>query len=490
MAGLLFLSFLKALSPNTIAAMSFSDAQQDVVESVEAVFTDTVGHRIEGALMEHTLQLWRDFASEVDVSRTRKPETWAAALLYASVRLRLETISQEDAAEWFGVSSVTVSTKYREMAETLNLVVLDERYLPEGKRAAIRREFHVVPDDLPLVEAPTHVWRYMFVPEDEMRAIDFTTVRDAEDQVFDGWEAMHQGDFDEAEADFRAALDDDPWLVDAHNGLAAIAEERGDVEAAHEHYQEAYERAREMLDSESPDARWWWADFDTRPYMRARAGLASTYWSREQYRDAIDEYEALLDLNPRDNQGVRFIVGSLYQLAGDLEGALEYYRAYDEAYPEDIGDPHHTFSWGLALYRADLARRAVSKWYEGFFQNIYIAPLLLDNPLPPKDIRHFSNLEFPSYARSYLNMYQPLWADATDAKHLLSHLWDDPEVEEARSRWIQLAQRMQVIAEGTERDDETQQRWERLVEKRYAIADAPLSKAVRKRVAKKDKERA
>ena len=490
MAELLFLSFLKALSPNTIAAMSFSDAQQDVVESVEAVFTDTVGHRIEGALMEHTLQLWRDFASEVDVSRTRKPETWAAALLYASVRLWLGAISQEEAADWFEVSSVTVSTKYRKIAETLNLVVLDERYLPEGKRAAVRKKYRSVPNDLPLVEAPVDPWRFMFVPPEDLDSVNFPMFADVEDHVLDGWDAVHRGDFEEAEAHFQAALDNDPWCVDAYNGLAAIAEERGDVEAAHEHYQEAYERAREMLDSESADAYWWWGDLDTRPYMRARAGLASTYWAREQYRDAIDEYEALLDLNPNDNQGVRFIVGPLYQLAGDLEGALAYYRAYDEAYPEDICDPHHTFSWGLALYRADLARRAISKWYEGFFQNIYIAPLLLDNPLPPKGIRHFSNLEYPSYARSYPNTYQPLWADATNAKHLLSHLWNDLEVEEARSRWIQLGQRMQVIAEGTERDDETQQRWERLAEKRYAIADAPLPKAVRKRVAKKDKKRA
>ena len=463
--------------------MSSSDAQQEVVESVEAVFTDTVGHRIQGPLMEHTLKLWRDFAAEVDVSRTRKPETWAAALLYASVRLRLESISQEEAAEWFDVSSVTVSSKYRKMTETLNLVVLDERYLPEGKRAAIRQEFHVVPDDLPLVEAPTHVWRYAFVPEEEMRAIDFTTVRDVEDHVFDGWEAMHQGDFDEAKAHFQDALDNDPWLVDAYNGLAAIAEERNDLETAGKRYQEAYERAREILDSESPDAYWWWSNLDTRPYMRARAGLASIYRGREQYRDAIDEYEALLRLNPGDNQGVRYLIGPLYQLAGDLEGALKHYRMYEEEYPDDWGDPHHTFSWGLALQQAGRPRPALKKWYEGFYQNIYLAPLLLDAPLPPENIRPFSNLEYPSYARSYLDRYQPLWAEATDAKQMLGRLWNDPDVEEARTQWVELGQRMQVIAKETDRDEETQRRWERIVEKRRAIADRPLSKAVRKRVA-------
>ena len=462
--------------------MPDADAQQEVVESVEAVFRDTVGAHIQGALMDHTLKLWRDFAAEVDVSRTQKPETWAAALLYASVRLRLEPISQNDAAEWFEVSSVTVSTKYRKIAETLDLVLLDERYLPEAQRAVARRRYPSTPDDLPLVEAPTELWTFRLGPEDSM-GMGFAAFEAAEEHIFSGWDALAQSDLEEAEAHFQSALDEDPWLVDAYNGLAAIAEERNDFETAGKRYQEAYERAREMLASESPDAYWWWSELSTRPYMRARAGLASIYWYRQQYRNAIDEYEALLHLNPNDNQGVRYIIGPLYQLAGDLEGALKHYRMYEEEYPDDWGDPHHTFSWGLALQQADRVRAALKKWYGGFFQNIYLAPLLLDAPLPPENIRPFSNLEYPSYARSYLDRYQPLWAEATDAKQMLGHLWNDPDVEEARTQWVDLGQQMQVIAEGTDRDENTQERWGRIVEKRRAIADRPLSKTVRKRVA-------
>lgn len=465
--------------------MSDSDAQKAVVGAVEAVFRDTVGAHIQGALMDHTLKLWRDFAAEVDVSRTQKPETWAAALLYASVRLRLESISQGEAAGSFGVSSVTVSTKYRTIAETLDLVVLDPRYVPEAQRAVARRTYHAVPDDLPLVEAPTDLRRFSFVPEDERMTIDFTFSEEVEEQIFSGWDALDQNNLEEADAHFQSALNDDPWRVDAYNGRAAVAEYRGDLEAAEAFYQEGYERGRDMLASESPDAYWWWSDLDTRPYMRARAGLASIYWNRQKYRDAIDEYEALLHLNPNDNQGVRYLIGPLYQLAGDLEGALEHYRMYAEEYPDDWGDPHHTFSWGLALQQSGRPRSALKKWYEGFYQNIYIAPLLIDALLPPENMRHFSNLEYPSYARSYLDTFQPLWAEAADAKRLLKRLWTDPDVKDARTQWVDLGQRMQVIAEGTERDDETQQRWERLVKKRRAIADRPPSKAVRKRVAEK-----
>lgn len=459
-----------------------SDAQQEVVESVEAVFRDTVGAHIQGALMDHTLKLWRDFANEVDVSRTQKPETWAAALLYASVRLRLESISQKEAAESFGVSSVTVSTKYRKIAETLDLVVLDARYVPEAQRAVARRTYPSTPDDLPLVEAPTKLWSFRFGPEDSM-GMGFAAFEDAEEHIFSGWDALTQNNLEEAEAHFQSALNDDPWRIDAYNGRAAVAEDRGDLEAAEALYQEGYERAREMLASESPDAYWWWSELGTRPYMRARAGLASIYWTRKQYRDAINEYEALLHLNPNDNQGVRYVIGPLYQLAGDLEGALEHYRMYAEEYPDDWGDPHHTFSWGLALQQSDRSRSALKKWYEGFFQNIYIAPLLIDAPLPPENIRHFSNLEYPSYARPYLDTFQSLWEEVADAKRLLKRLWTDPDVEDARRRWVDLGQQMQVLAEETEHDEATQQRWERLVKKRRAIANKPPSKAVRKRVA-------
>ncbi|MDO8670355.1 MAG: hypothetical protein Q7O66_02860 [Dehalococcoidia bacterium] len=51
-----------------------------------------------------------------------------------------------------------------------------------------------------------------------------------------------------------------------------------------------------------------WGMIETRPYMRARAGLASALWEMGQRREAIDHAWELLRLNPDDNQGTRYVL--------------------------------------------------------------------------------------------------------------------------------------------------------------------------------------
>ncbi len=52
-----------------------------------------------------------------------------------------------------------------------------------------------------------------------------------------------------------------------------------------------------------------WGLIETRPYMRALAGLAESLWNTGQKDEAIKKYWALLRLNPGDNQGVRYVLG-------------------------------------------------------------------------------------------------------------------------------------------------------------------------------------
>ena len=52
---------------------------------------------------------------------------------------------------------------------------------------------------------------------------------------------------------------------------------------------QAYELAREALGSESPQAYAWWGELKTRPYMRARHGLAWAYWRTGCFLQAIEE---------------------------------------------------------------------------------------------------------------------------------------------------------------------------------------------------------
>jgi thioredoxin-like negative regulator of GroEL len=90
------------------------------------------------------------------------------------------------------------------------------------------------------------------------------------------------------------------------------------------------------------DAGDFWGILETRPYMRARAGLAQSLWDSNRREEAVEHYRALLHLNPGDNQGIRYIlVSCLLELNRDDEVG----KLLDQ-YPDDAAA---TWSWTAAL---------------------------------------------------------------------------------------------------------------------------------------------
>lgn len=72
-----------------------------------------------------------------------------------------------------------------------------------------------------------------------------------------------------------------------------------------------------------------WMVLETRPFMRAKANLASELWERGEKAAAIDEAQDMLRLNPNDNQGMRDYLAAWLAEAGrydELERLLQDYR--------------------------------------------------------------------------------------------------------------------------------------------------------------------
>jgi tetratricopeptide (TPR) repeat protein len=122
-----------------------------------------------------------------------------------------------------------------------------------------------------------------------------------------------------------------------------------------------------------------WGVIETRPYMRARAGLAMCLWELGRRQEAIGHHREMLRLNPGDNQGLRYLL-----LAWLLEvGEQERVKELLDQYSDDI-----TASWayGKALYLsrtegpARTARSALSRARE---RNRYVPAYLLgDRQIP------------------------------------------------------------------------------------------------------------
>ncbi len=139
----------------------------------------------------------------------------------------------------------------------------------------------------------------------------------------------------------RKALAISPDCADAY---VLLAEETEAVDEALELYRQGVEAGERALGKETfeDEAGDFWLILETRPYMRARAGLARCLWESGRCDEAIAHYRGLLKLNPHDNQGIRYILAScLLELGRDEEvaGLLKQYE-------EDVAA---AFAWTGAL---------------------------------------------------------------------------------------------------------------------------------------------
>ena len=105
----------------------------------------------------------------------------------------------------------------------------------------------------------------------------------------------------------RQALEISPDCADAYVCLAELAPTAQDALAEWERGVAAGTR---VLGGERALDRYaghFWGMLETRPYMRARLGLAQCLWALRRREQAIGHCRALLRLNPNDNQGVRYV---------------------------------------------------------------------------------------------------------------------------------------------------------------------------------------
>ena len=88
-----------------------------------------------------------------------------------------------------------------------------------------------------------------------------------------------------------------------------------------------------------------WGIFETRPYMRAREQLAASLRDFGELEAAIREWQAMLELNPFDNQGIRHSLLPALLTAGDIKAAAALQEKYEDARYNTV------FAWCRVLER-------------------------------------------------------------------------------------------------------------------------------------------
>ncbi|HET6567787.1 MAG TPA: hypothetical protein VFG50_07475 [Rhodothermales bacterium] len=191
-------------------------------------------------------------------------------------------------------------------------------------------------------EANAFLEQFKGMPIPEMPHDD-DPLSQAQDLIYQAYDAPSRA---QAVQLARKALEISPDCADAYVVLAEA--ETTSLKKARDYYQKGVEAGERALGPKmfKKNAGHFWGIMETRPYMRARLGLAITLWGLDEEEAAIEHFVDMLRLNPMDNQGIRYILADAL-LEVDADDALV---ALMEQYPDDASASWQ-YNRALVLFR-------------------------------------------------------------------------------------------------------------------------------------------
>jgi tetratricopeptide (TPR) repeat protein len=211
------------------------------------------------------------------------------------------------------------------------------------------------------------------------------------------------------------ALEIAPDCADAY---ALLADSASDPREARRLYEEGVRAGERALGPEAFDEGrgHFWGIIETRPYMRAREGLAQVLWFLDERQQAIAHLRDMLELNPGDNQGLRYTLAHWLLEVGDDAGVDELLARYpDEA----------TAAWAYtgalrAFRRHGAGRKADAALRRAFTANRFVPPYLLGVERLPKQLPDYIGLGDRNEAISYVAQAARGWLDAPGVREWLA----------------------------------------------------------------------
>jgi tetratricopeptide (TPR) repeat protein len=240
-------------------------------------------------------------------------------------------------------------------------------------------------------------------------------IEQAQDLIYDAWERATARS---RIALARKALAISPLCADAYN---ILAEEARSVEEARDLYARGVEAGELALGRKGfrEYAGHFWGFLETRPYMRARAGLASALLKLGDDEAAIGHYHDMLELNPGDNQGIRYVLAACLLRRGDeaeLKNLLAAYRAE--------GSAHWLYTRALLAFREgrvgedEVVRLVKDAWSA----NEHVPAILAGTASRVVSDSGYITVGGPDEATEYVAECGPAWHGTPGAVEWLSKL--------------------------------------------------------------------
>jgi tetratricopeptide (TPR) repeat protein len=236
---------------------------------------------------------------------------------------------------------------------------------------------------------------------------ELTPVEQAQDKMYEAWDAEDERRVELA----REALALSPDCADAYVLLAEETTES--AEEARDLFEKGVQASKRALGEAffEENAGHFWGILETRPYMRALAGLAQSLEVMGETKQAMEHFRELLRLNPNDNQGNRFEFARVLL----KEGADEELGELLDRYKED-----ETAAWLYTRALWIFRKEGPSRWASGalvkaFKQNPFVPLYLIQVDQIPDEPPDYIELGGESEAIEYIGLNGMTWLDTDGA---------------------------------------------------------------------------
>lgn len=214
---------------------------------------------------------------------------------------------------------------------------------------------------------------------------------------------------------------------DCTDAYVLLAEEAARTpQEALELYENGMRAAERTLGAEifTEHAGHFWGITETRPYMRARAGLATVLWEVGRHDEAIDHLHDLLRLNPNDNQGLRYFLATTLLHTGRYAQLSRLLKSYSEE-----STAYWTYTTALLTFIQEgetvASNRALRQALEA---NPYVTEYLLGHEDIPRRLPDFVGFGDENEAVDYVSGNFHLWARTPGALPWLAQQVGDDEL--------------------------------------------------------------
>jgi tetratricopeptide (TPR) repeat protein len=231
-----------------------------------------------------------------------------------------------------------------------------------------------------------------------------SAVREAQFIMYDAW------DNPDVKTRIRIAKKALKVSLDCADAYVLLAEEEArTVHKSRALFQQGVEAGRRALGEEffqdEENIGHFWGIIETRPYMRALAGLANSLWQMGNKEQAELHYREMLRLNPGDNQGIRFV---LLELLLDMNHLEKVHALMDEYLDIDNMDWAYT-ALLMELWENGDSVRAHSLLERAIDTNEYVPAYLLGSKLIPDMRSPYITLGGEDEAADYALRHLRFW---------------------------------------------------------------------------------